>query len=94
MTDTQTIDINDLILTIKRHLKAAKWSKGMVEHHLIIKYHKERVLQLSDDELLEFVEFCRNLKPSSIIKLRSLNLRVLPKTQAQLKAEIEPPTNF
>lgn len=90
MNEAIELDINDICREIKRNLKRAGWGKEQTEKYLLFKYLSNKILKLSDDELIEFMNYTATLPNFSLFKIKPLKLRVLPESTKQLEAVIEP----
>lgn len=78
MSEIIQLDINDIFTDIRANLRRAGWTKNSTKSYLIFTYQKDGVLKLTDEELLRFREFCRDLKTANSISLRELKIRTLP----------------
>ena len=84
MNETIELDIKDILWTIKLNLKRAGWKKTQIERHIVLHYHKDRITKLSDDELLEFLEFCKQLPDEKLISFKTMEFRKLPPSKIPL----------
>lgn len=78
MSKKVELNLKDIISEIKTNLKRAGWKKSVIKKYLIFEYHKDGILKLTDEELLEFLEFCKKLADEKPKYFKSLEFCKLP----------------
>lgn len=78
MSKVIELELKDIIYEIRINLKRAGWRKSDAKNYIILQYHKDGILKLTDDELLEFLEFCKGLPDEKPKHFKYLKFRKLP----------------
>ena len=94
MTEATELSLNEIIGEIRTQVKRIKWTKEQVRDYLIKEYDKNGLFKLTDKELIEFATYISGLPTPSLIRIRKVKVRSIPKSTKDLKAEIEPPIRF
>lgn len=94
MSEKVELDIKDIISEIRINLKRAGWKKSVVKKYLIFEYHKDGILKLSDEELLEFLEFCKKLPDEKPKYFKGIEFRKLPSSKSKRTQQLEDIPSF
>lgn len=94
MSQNIELNIKDILWEVKLNLKRAGWKKDKIQEHLIFEYHKDRVLKLTDDEMLEFLEFCKKLPDEKPKYFKGIEFRKLPSSKSKRGQQTEDIPSF